>query len=100
MRSLCFVKAERQAEKEEAGGSDGSDEEEEEEEDVEEEEDIEAILAEEFEEEEEEEEEEELEEDATDRMKNALEEVYDNDTNRLSNVQVCECRWTDRQTFI
>ena len=48
-----------------------------------------AILAEEFEEEEEEEEEdEETEEDATNRMRNDLEEVYDNDTNRLAEVQV------------
>ena len=50
---------------------------------------IQAILAEEFEEEEEEEEEdEETEEDATNRMRNDLEEVYDNDTNRLAEVQV------------
>lgn len=40
------------------------------------------------EEEVEEEEEEELEEDATDRLKNDLEEVYDTDTNRLAIVQV------------
>ena len=50
---------------------------------------VQAILAEEFEEEEEEEEEdEESEEDATNRMRNDLEEVYDNDTNRLAEVQV------------
>ena len=48
-----------------------------------------ALLAEEFEEEEEEEEEdEETLEDATNRMRNDLEEVYDNDTNRLAEVQV------------
>lgn len=40
------------------------------------------------EEEEEEEEEEEQEEDATDRMRNDLNEVYDNDTNKLAAVQV------------
>ena len=50
---------------------------------------LQAILVEEFEEEEEEEEEdEETEEDATNRMRNDLEEVYDNDTNRLAEVQV------------
>lgn len=43
------------------------------------------------EEEEEEEEEEELEEDATDRMRNELNEVYDNDTNKLAAVQVKCC---------
>ena len=47
-------------------------------------------MAEEFEEEEEEdEEEEELEEDAVDRMRNDLNEIYDDDTNRLESVQVC-----------
>lgn len=40
------------------------------------------------EEDEEEEEEEELEEDATDRLRNDLNEIYDNDTNRLAAVQV------------
>ena len=40
------------------------------------------------EEEEEEEEEEELEEDAVERMRNDLNEVYDDDTNRLEAVQV------------
>ena len=56
----------------------------------EEEEDIEAMLMEEFEEEEEEEEEEdELEEDAVERLKNEIGEVYDDDTNRLSALQVC-----------
>ncbi|ESO88926.1 hypothetical protein LOTGIDRAFT_105959, partial [Lottia gigantea] len=60
-----------------------------EEEEVEEEEDdIEGVLAEEFEEEEgEEEEEEELEEDAIDRIRNDLNEVYDADTNKLDGVQ-------------
>ncbi|XP_041351641.1 adenylate kinase 9-like isoform X3 [Gigantopelta aegis] len=75
--------AQRQFEKED----EDYDEEEEEAED-EEEDDIEAVLAEEFEEEEdEEEEEEELEEDAIDRIRNELNEVYDNDTNRLEMVQ-------------
>ena len=47
------------------------------------------MLADEFEEEEEEEEEDdEAEEDAVDRMKNDLNEIYDNDTNRLSTVKV------------
>eukprot|EP00057_Strongylocentrotus_purpuratus_P026855 XP_011681329.1 PREDICTED: adenylate kinase 9 [Strongylocentrotus purpuratus] len=56
--------------------------------DEEEEEDIDAMLAEEFEEEEEEEEEEdELEEDAIERLKNEIGEVYDEDTNRISGVQ-------------
>lgn len=40
------------------------------------------------EEEEEEEEEEELEEDANDRMRNELNDVYDNDTNKLAAVTV------------
>lgn len=40
------------------------------------------------EEEEEEEEEDETEEDAMDRIRNDMAEVYDNDTNRLANVQV------------
>jgi len=40
------------------------------------------------EEEEEEEEEEELEDDATDRMRNELNDVYDNDTNKLAAVTV------------
>ena len=62
----------------------------EEEEEEEDEDDIEAQLAEEFEEEEEEDEEEdETEEDATDRMRNDLEEIYDKDTNSLAAVQVC-----------
>lgn len=40
------------------------------------------------EEEEEEEEEEELEEDANDRMRNEINDVYDNDTNKLAAVMV------------
>lgn len=65
---------------------------EEEEEEEEEEDDIEALLAEEFEEEEEEEEEDdETEEDATDRMRNDLEDIFDKDTNALAAVQVKIC---------
>merc|ERR1712178_457119 len=70
-------KAERRAAKEAEREDDEEYNSEEEEEEEEEEEDIEALLAEEFEEEEEE----------TDRMRNKLEEVYDNDTNRLAVVQ-------------
>ena len=47
------------------------------------------MLAEEFEEEEEEEEDDdETEEDATDRMRNDLEDIFDKDTNALATVQV------------
>ena len=91
--TFVFLQAMREAEK----GDDDDGEEGEEEEEEEEEEDgvdemmeeIEAQLADEFEEEEEgEEEEDESEEDAVDRMKNDLNEVYDNDTNRLSTLKV------------
>ena len=78
--------AERAQERGDRSDEDNSEEEEEEEE--EEENDIEEVLADEFaEEEEEEEEEEETEEDANDRLTNDLNEVYDNDTNRLAAVQ-------------
>jgi hypothetical protein len=52
------------------------------------------------EEEEEEEEDEETEDDATDRMRNELEEVYDNDTNRLAAVQVSDLPVTVLLGFI
>lgn len=58
------------------------------------------------EEEEEEEEEEEQEEDATDRMRNDLNEVYDNDTNKLAAVQVrailclSELNWIENNKWL
>ncbi|XP_033125059.1 adenylate kinase 9-like isoform X4 [Anneissia japonica] len=77
--------AQRAAERD-SDESEGSDEDMDD--DDEEDDDIEALLAEEFEEEEEEEEEdEELEEDAIDRLKNEIGEMYDEDTNRLVSLQ-------------
>lgn len=86
-------KAQRQAEKaererERAEESENEEEANDDEEEEDEEDDIDALLAEEFEEEEEEEDDdEEMEEDAIERMRNDFNEVYDDDTNRMSSVE-------------
>ncbi|PIK35904.1 putative adenylate kinase 9 [Apostichopus japonicus] len=87
-QEMAEKKAEKMAQKAAERDSDESDASDNEEDEEEEEDDVEALLAEEFEEEEEEEEDDdEMEEDAEDRLRNEIGEMYDDDTNRLASVQ-------------
>ncbi|XP_071818767.1 adenylate kinase 9-like isoform X4 [Apostichopus japonicus] len=87
-QEMAEKKAEKMAQKAAEKDSDESDASDNDEDEEEEEDDVEALLAEEFEEEEEEEEDDdEMEEDAEDRLRNEIGEMYDDDTNRLASVQ-------------